>query len=369
MSFSIHLIRHENRFNCAISDCSLTTDGLYSSQYELPDKLDQSIKTGRSDPNDPIKIYCSPTLRTLQTIWFYAKNHNIKIRVDQLIYESIANRIEHYYGKSIPVTTDYNVYGHGLQLLDRAYGMCPNSDGALGLDDIDGSSDILDTNELVYDLKETKFLLQCAQFVLNSDVHTYRTKNQAHPDIMINRVINSVTEALTSTDCTIYALDEEEYSNESQVIDDLDNICCFITNAMDALKEYNFDKYVDHTYDSGFSIASHIESYRRDHPEATHETIDCLVMRIDTLVQNIMHDPEYQNAAYVSHASPIASIITCMYRYIYGESWLEVVCRDMNIRASNIEECIHALDVATKVGSVLRIDVDTKNNTIEIANF
>jgi len=73
----IYILRHEDR----TQDCSffspLTKTGLNNS-VKLIDYLKKEKIT---------KIYCSPFIRTLQTIYPYAKNNNININLEYGLVE------------------------------------------------------------------------------------------------------------------------------------------------------------------------------------------------------------------------------------------------------------------------------------------
>ena len=83
---TIYLIRHEKRFNDGLNECSLTPEGIKSALT----KFDTLI----TDKDLP--IYCSPMLRTIQTIYPYAKKNNKIINLDNTLYEYIGNNISHY---------------------------------------------------------------------------------------------------------------------------------------------------------------------------------------------------------------------------------------------------------------------------------
>jgi broad specificity phosphatase PhoE len=83
---TIYLVRHEERYQHGLFDCSLTCGGICSAKYKLPNKIDIT------NPN----IYCSPLLRTVQTIYPFAKKHNLKIRLEDSLYEFVNHQTSHY---------------------------------------------------------------------------------------------------------------------------------------------------------------------------------------------------------------------------------------------------------------------------------
>ena len=349
---SIYLVRHENRFNCAVSDCSLTSDGLFSSQFELPSSLDRAINGSGT------KIYCSPTLRTLQTIVFYAKDNNIKIRPDEMIYELIANRIEHYYGKTIPTMVDYNIYNHAQTAIRKAMSQIPDVQEFRETDFIKPkrlSYDELFAN-FIEDMTECKELLQSAQFMLNSDVHTYKRKSRDHPDILINRVMQDITDTLSLVDGVIYMMDVPK--DTEMIFNRFDEIDELLLSADKALTEYDIVNFVDHKYaeTADFRIADHIENCIKDNPKSESESIESLQKRIQQLVLRIVSDAEYQNAIYVSHAAPIAAIIVCLcFTMCKKTDALNILKYFSGIRSTNIVDCIKELDTQIKVGKVIKV--------------
>ena len=75
----IYVVRHERRFSCPKFFTSLTPKGLENSRL-LIDKL----KNLEID-----QIFCSPFLRTVQTIYPYADNTNKKINIEYALYEAV----------------------------------------------------------------------------------------------------------------------------------------------------------------------------------------------------------------------------------------------------------------------------------------
>lgn len=78
----IILLRHEERgFDCTFYS-SLTDEGIIRSCTSLPEKLYKK----KID-----YIFCSPFIRTLQTIFFYANDANKKVNLEYGLYEYLHN--------------------------------------------------------------------------------------------------------------------------------------------------------------------------------------------------------------------------------------------------------------------------------------
>lgn len=77
----IYVLRHERRFSSPKFFTSLTIKGLNNSEL-LIDK----IKNLEID-----LIFCSPFLRTVQTIYPYAANTSKKINIEYALYEAVKN--------------------------------------------------------------------------------------------------------------------------------------------------------------------------------------------------------------------------------------------------------------------------------------
>ena len=85
-SITLYLIRHEKRLAHGLYDCPLTDSGLISAIYKI----------AKYNFTKPFNIYCSPLLRTLQTIYPLAQLHNTKIKLDDSLYEYVNNWQSHY---------------------------------------------------------------------------------------------------------------------------------------------------------------------------------------------------------------------------------------------------------------------------------
>ena len=75
----IYVLRHERRFSSPKFFSSLTVKGIDNSKL-LIDKIKKL---------DIDKIFCSPFLRTVQTIYPYASNTGKKINIEYALYEAV----------------------------------------------------------------------------------------------------------------------------------------------------------------------------------------------------------------------------------------------------------------------------------------
>jgi hypothetical protein len=100
---TIYLIRHEDRYKDGFYDCSLTPNGIKNSITKIDDKILEYEKD--------FPIYCSPMLRTIQTIYHHANLHEKQINLEELIYEHINNNIAHYsLKKKLPTIETKNLF-------------------------------------------------------------------------------------------------------------------------------------------------------------------------------------------------------------------------------------------------------------------
>ena len=76
---SIYVLRHEQRYGCPKFFTSLTEKGLENSQI-LIEKI-KKLKINH--------VYCSPFLRTIQTIYPYINNIDGKIKIENSLYEAV----------------------------------------------------------------------------------------------------------------------------------------------------------------------------------------------------------------------------------------------------------------------------------------
>jgi len=74
----IYILRHEDRTIDATFFSPLTETGLYKANALIPIIEDLNIT----------KIYCSPFIRTMQTIYPFAKKHNIKLNLEYSLMET-----------------------------------------------------------------------------------------------------------------------------------------------------------------------------------------------------------------------------------------------------------------------------------------
>lgn len=79
ISKKLYILRHEQREDSISFNSQLTVNGIYNSFTQVCKKLGDNIDV----------IYCSPFIRTIQTIERYATTHNIKINLEWSLAESV----------------------------------------------------------------------------------------------------------------------------------------------------------------------------------------------------------------------------------------------------------------------------------------
>lgn len=80
MKGNIYLLRHESRNGNSNFETPLTPEGISRAENELCDKLEElEIDT----------IYCSPFLRTIQTIYPFCKRKGLRVNIDWTLAESL----------------------------------------------------------------------------------------------------------------------------------------------------------------------------------------------------------------------------------------------------------------------------------------
>lgn len=390
MTFVIYLIRHENRFNCAIQDCSLTSDGLYSAQFELPEKLDSIIREDELS-SELINIYCSPTLRTLQTIWFYAERHNKRARIENTIHETLVNNMAHYIESGVPQAyRSYNVYHYALNQLYLIYHMVPDyvrmEEHDVLFESFEKVCNIMDNNvvsggqqnvtmylnrderrliptQMLERLKRIKTSLQILEMSLNNDFHTMRTKGRTQPDLRVDRIMRELSSAILITDRYIRQIESLEgkfdFINNGEFILCGREISESIEEMIKDFKPFEISRIIESEYQSILDIDGYAQKLKRNN---VVESIEHVANRADRMAERILLDAEYQDAIYVSHALPIASIIYQIYSRLGKITELQTVFNLTGIETMNKNELIEKLDQMIGVGEIhrLRIDLDRK---------
>jgi|TARA_B110000008_G_scaffold232424_1_gene235974 broad specificity phosphatase PhoE len=104
-------LRHGLRFDSALYFTPLTAEGLVQA-----DNLVEILKDEKIDI-----IYCSPFLRTLQTIYPFCIENNKKVNVENTFYECLnSNEFNYYNYRHNPRELD-NTYPHLSSIIDHNY--------------------------------------------------------------------------------------------------------------------------------------------------------------------------------------------------------------------------------------------------------
>jgi len=249
---TIYLIRHEKRFNDGLYDCSLTPEGINNA-------LTKFIKL---IPENEYPIYCSPMLRTIQTIYPYAKKYNKMINLDITLYEFINNNISHYSTKTQLPTID----------------------------------NLLSTN--FYNDVYTYFFTYIINYKTESQLLEY-LKNfiiYIHPYVSEdNDDINTIYDIITKL---IIQLDKKEITNV-YIYENIKNI-------QKILKKYTMLNNINYL-DKKIVIKK--------------ETYEDIILRTRELIKQMLKN----DGIYVSHLTTINAIIINLYKEIYKNDYLEIL--------------------------------------------
>lgn len=291
-NFVLYFIRHENRFPHGLADCSLTNDGIYSAKYEIP-----NVMNGQSKVKN---IYCSPLLRTCQTIYQYAKTNDYPIKLEQSLYEFTHSWTSHYTAlaknQAIPqINKDSNDV---LCLYKLQYDF---------LSKIRKNIDTESKNPDIDMLRDLKLDLNHFLAMINDDHYTYITKFRYHYDKKITTVMDNITFCILYIDGMIVGkMPRVEIPSDKKPFDMIINL---IDESLNILKSYDITKCIDKSYQSSISISDHLV-------EKDIETFDDLINRTKTIVDLMMDQSEYQDSIYVSHLTTINALITNIFKYM-----------------------------------------------------
>jgi broad specificity phosphatase PhoE len=104
-------LRHGFRFDSALYFTPLTATGL-----EQADNLVEILKDEKIDT-----IYCSPFLRTLQTIYPYCIENNKKVNIENTFYECLISSEFNYYNYRHYPKELNNTYPHLSSIINQNY--------------------------------------------------------------------------------------------------------------------------------------------------------------------------------------------------------------------------------------------------------
>lgn len=299
--FVLYFVRHENRYAHGLADCSLTHDGIYSARHELP-------KIMNDQPNIQ-NIYCSPLLRTCQTIYQYAKDNNHLIKLEQSLYEFVNRWTSHYtilaINNGLPqINKDSNdilcLYKHQYSFLLKIKGKFKQSDWT--------SESKIAKMEILTDLRQD---LDNFIIMMNDDHYTYMTKFRFSYDKYITKVMEFVTHCILYIDGLIVGkIPTMNIPNDKNAFNILVDL---IDKSLNILESFNITEQIDKSYDSVINIS---ECLMGKNIETLCDSID----RTKLIVDKMMNCSEYQNSMYISHLTTINALIVNVFKNMFQDN-------------------------------------------------
>jgi len=300
---TIYLIRHEERYDNGLIDCSLTDRGLYNAQNIVNDKLvKQNI--------EHFNIYCSPFLRTMQTIFPYVfnicekYNNSLSFCLEDSLYELINHNISHYfkYDPKPRIEGRINFFYYECSLIDQLYSEISN-------DKFENAKKIAITF--------LTFLNNC----------TYEKEE-------IIKILNDL----------IILLDKNILTKENTHIE------------FNNLRMRLYDKFKDtimNTYiNSDYTSLININKYNEDKINKK-ESFEMLLNRTRLLCKNILDNSKYQNSIYVSHQSVIYAIIINLFKVKFDNKWKMMFLKKFKVESYNNFFLNYPIDQ----GDILKIEI------------
>ena len=309
--FTIYLIRHEERYDNGLVDCSLTDRGLYNAQNIINDKLvKQNI--------EHFNIYCSPFLRTMQTIFPYVYNicekynNSSSFCLEDSLYELINYNISHYF-KLFPkprMEGKINFFYYECSLIEQLY-------NDISLDKFENAKQVAITfltyiNNCTYEKEEIKKILN--DFIILLDKNIFKRGNNY---IEFNNLIMRLYDKFKNTSMNIYINSDYE--------------------SLININKYNEDKI------------NKIESF------------EMLLNRTRLLCNNVFNNLKYQNSIYITHQSVIYSIIINLFKVKFDEKWEEIFFKKFKVDSLNNFFDNYFIDQ----GDILKIEVKQFDISIE----
>ncbi|VBB18011.1 putative histidine phosphatase [Yasminevirus sp. GU-2018] len=369
-TISLHFMRHEQRYDTALIDCSLTSFGL-------------SRALRKTFPGiNPNKVICSPILRTIQTVYPYVRNRGLSIKLEDSLYEMINDQSSHYnYMKylipkirprsRLTKTDEHNMYNklswfHNLYTLisEISQSVVENLSKPLKLTliEMDNTIDI--------DKKKYKIVLECvrleiARFVnmLNDFVNVLRS---ATPDKVGQDSCNGFNTAVvvsqlelslkSASYCLLFidgllngrmSIDEKLY--ELTLKYDCYSIIRLLLQSTSCTLE-QCDMY--DVIDDGYRSLINIENYVQEDVE----TFENLFHRTSKFSKAILNVDEYNNSLCVSHLSVINAIIVNIFVDVYGGSALNELNKQFSLRSINFASFCR--ENVIKPGDVVSVTVE-----------
>lgn len=327
--FCIYISRHENRYENGLFDCSLTLNGMYNAIKETTRKLlsDKYIKDSTN-----VNVYCSPNLRTIQTIipfcLEYSKEKKMSFKFEDSIYELLDHNIKHYYKfETKPMIKDTHFYYKELKY----------------------------AQELFDKIKKCEYLRarEICEILIRSLNDPITGKwDHIYPDV--SNAIHILNMMIVEMDTMI----NNKNTDSSYAL-----LLNYTTNVIKIIKNYNVNDYIDNQYKSIIDLntfwKNNINNCAND-----HESNSDVIFRTSELVNEIMTNDNYKNSIYVSHSNVISSIVCNILKYIYEGD--ELIFNFNRFASGCTKETDFVNNFKTRPGQIHKICIDLKNKKIDI---
>ncbi len=372
---TILLVRHENRFSHGLADCSLTNDGIYSSQHELIHK----IVNIDSDTQKEIiinNIFSSPLIRTCQTIYPFAKKNNYLIKLEDSLYEYVNNwtshythisknrlkpmRIKHQKNKKSKdfISLYYNQHNYLSKIVQLFNDFCENNLIMIMCPYIKINKLTNTCESFFCDFKDQ---LNWFIALMNDDYYTYLSKERNHYESKIAQIIELMTFSILFIDGMLVNKipDVKEFKLLMEHDSCYDIIGNYLDSSMKILESYDISILIDKSYKSIIDIYDHIE-------DNGIETINDVILRTSLLVNHILHEKKYQNSVYVSHMTTINSILINIFKEMYIDDPLKYLNSVFNISLpkESLEEFCDKNIIP--IGSVHKVVIELDKKSVSV---
>jgi broad specificity phosphatase PhoE len=318
MKFTIYLIRHESRYDIPVYDCSLAPLGMFNAQTTIIEKIESIMK------NKKIKnIYCSPFLRTIQTIYPFALKYNRKINIENGLYEKVSHDIKHYaLFKTLPkmnVNEEMSFYYNEHKLFMSYLSNQTNDIGCKYFsclsNTINDKITILTNNKLVE-----------------------KNIKQIHNDI--NRMTYLVSFNMLHN--------EHELKNDDDKMKMIDECNKYNKKLCDKFEKCNMVNNIDLNYHSIIDIDDHMKN-------TTEEDNEILSSRINKLITHVINNSSYHDSLYVTHKAIIESILENLCNTDYFNVALIDGEQMISLDQSMIKEMLNKININT--GDIIELDI------------
>lgn len=353
--FTVYFVRHENRYAHGLADCSLTLEGIYSASHELTKILDHQKVNN---------IYCSPLLRTCQTIYGFAKENNMKIKLEQSLYELVNRWTSHY--AILPSI------GSSLPLIEKTCTdvLCLYMNQYMFLQKIkrkilkDWKATEFESYEIHHNfLKDLKQDLNCFTIMMNDDRYTYVTKFRYHYDNNISKILENITYCTLYIDGLIIGSFPMINIANNDYAQSYDQLLNMINESLEIFELYDIMKHIDQSYDSVITLSDYFA-------EKKVESFGDSIKRTEYIVDKIMHCNEYQDSVFVSHLSTINALIVNFFKFAYNDpsKALEYLNEQFNESYESFESFCELNPIP--IGSTHSVTVNKTTNlvTVKILN-